>query len=492
MSKVNDKGLFAKGVKKSLISRLNDTEYEFLVHALTACNRILPHTVTEKWKWSKELTKTAAWSKSIDAKQRRGIGLSIHVPRKHGCLFSVLTRRVPGEGVRKVRRVLDLIELAVCKRIVQSAAEALEVSEDLQFPDKKMQHRVQPSKKSSISKSRRRGIASQVLDELRRSFDDRIVVDHLKDINKLSFDLGDLVEFLRVLSEQSYENKSLSFGVLIEKETASTPGHKFIFPEDFVEEKRFKAFTDGYRSAYALDQVGHVLKLVDLEKLGVGTAHGKHYFPEWSRNIALSSRRGTIGFSLTRQGDILYFEDGSLQFTRRAGKWQYWNHSFIIDLLKNKARAQRVDPKKVGKVVAKLYKYALDVSFRRSGGLFVILGKAKDLKSIVRKGDAIHDPNRPMQHRDFEHFLVDGTILGLERNVVLELSSIDGALVFSNNGRLLAYGAVLEPTKKSNIRKVEGSRSKAAVGASYFGVSIKISSDGGITMYEKGTSFIEV
>ncbi len=466
MNQSSDKGLFYKGVKRSLKTKLSDAEYEFFIHTLTAFSRILPHTVIEPWKKSATLKKTKAWWKSVGGEQRRGIGLSIKVPQLETCLESVLTRLVPGEGVRLIRRVPDTTELAVCKRIVEAITKEMQLIQNL--------------KQNNISH------------ELHRSFDDRVVVDHLKHENQLEFDFGNLVEFLRILSEQSYENKSLSFGVLIKKGTKSTSSHKFTFPEDFENEKRFKAFTDGYRSAYLLDRAGGILSLVDLEKLAANNVHGEHYFPEWSRNIALSSRLKTIGLSLTRQGDILYFEDGSLNFTRRAGKWQYWNHAYIIDILKNKARAQRVDTNKLGKVVSTLYRYALDVSFRRSGGLFVILRNSKKLHNIVRQGDAMTDKQRLALHKEFEHFLSKRTILGIDRNVIMELSSIDGALVFSNNGRLLAYGTVLESKKKSHVSKVEGSRSKAAVASSHFGISIKISSDGGISMYENGKSFMEI
>ncbi len=515
MSQATDKGLFARGVKRSLMSNLFDAEYEFLINALTAFTRILPHTETEEWKIVRDTTESSAWWKTIDGEQRRGIGLIIYVPQLNACLESMVTRRVPGEGVRNVRRVPDSTEMAVCKRIVESASQTLrristkvdgDVINDLETGVEQSTARESKTLGTRVQRMRRRILRSvegtleklqtpappEMVDELRRNFDDRIVVDYLKEFNQLSFDLGDLIEFLRVLSEQSYENKAMSFGVLIKRETDASSKHNFVFPLDFEREKRFKAFTDGYRSAYVLDRAGHILELVDLEELGAKGVRGEHYFPEWSRNIALSSRRGTIGLSLTRQGDILYFENGSLKFTRRAGKWQYWNHAYIIDILQNKVRAQRVDPKKLGKVVATLYRYALDVSFRRSGCLFVILGRVKDLQQIVRKGDALADSKRLKQHKDFERFLANRTILGLDRNVVLELSAIDGALVFSNTGRLLAYGAVLEPAKKSHIRKVEGSRSKAAVGASHFGISIKISSDGGITMYEEGKPFIEV
>ena len=65
-------------------------------------------------------------------------------------------------------------------------------------------------------------------------------------------------------------------------------------------------------------------------------------------------------------------------------------------------------------------------------------------------------------------------------------------VVLDNGGRILAYGAVLDPKKKGRLRGTEGSRTKAAIGASNYGLAIKISSDGDITVYHDGEKFIRM
>jgi hypothetical protein len=57
---------------------------------------------------------------------------------------------------------------------------------------------------------------------------------------------------------------------------------------------------------------------------------------------------------------------------------------------------------------------------------------------------------------------------------------------------MLAFGAVLRPKKSGRLRGSEGSRTKAAIGASFYGLSVKISSDGDITVYHKGREFITI
>ena len=69
---------------------------------------------------------------------------------------------------------------------------------------------------------------------------------------------------------------------------------------------------------------------------------------------------------------------------------------------------------------------------------------------------------------------------------------MDGAVVLDNSGRIRAYGAVLQPKKTGKLRGTEGSRTKAAIGASNYGLAVKISSDGDISVYYKGSEFIRV
>jgi hypothetical protein len=107
----------------------------------------------------------------------------------------------------------------------------------------------------------------------------------------------------------------------------------------------------------------------------------------------------------SRQGDILVFDGGTLRFTHRNGRRQYWNHNHILNLLRDRAKAQTVSSKVVNDVIVAIYLGALDVSFRRSGSLFVILHNRRKLREIERFGDAIGDGNRTLADRDFDKVL---------------------------------------------------------------------------------------
>jgi DNA integrity scanning protein DisA with diadenylate cyclase activity len=80
----------------------------------------------------------------------------------------------------------------------------------------------------------------------------------------------------------------------------------------------------------------------------------------------------------------------------------------------------------------------------------------------------------------------------LSRSVAVELASLDGAVVLANSGEILAYGAILQPKKIGRTRGTEGSRTKAAIGASKYGIAVKVSSDGDIKVYFDGKDFIGI
>lgn len=112
-----------------------------------------------------------------------------------------------------------------------------------------------------------------------------------------------------------------------------------------------------------------------------------------------------------------------------------------------------------------------------------------NVRQMVLKGDAISDARRHRMHKEFDKALRAKRIQTLSRRLMVELASLDGAVVLDNQGSIVAYGAVLNPRKKGKIGPAEGSRTKAAIGASKYGIAVKVSSDGDITFFEDGKPF---
>lgn len=444
--------------KKSRLRRdLGEDAYEYLLGAAGAFERLLPHTRISSWtKRSEPNRKRASWG----SEERREINVCIGLGNFDGrSLHAQVSRRSAPTGVGNVRRTLDKRELDLCRRIATLASDTL-ASHDI-------------------------AASASTLMALRSRFDEDVVADHLRGQHDLRLDLRALFESLRTLAGQTYENSAIALGCILDPDESGDGG--VTFPDDFVDRKKFYALTDGFRTSYMLSRSGGLLKILDLERSEPRvTVTDREFFPEWASDMARLSRGRRCGVALTRAGDILVFEDGSLRFTYRFGKWRYLNHRHIVDLLKNLARVQNVAPHRIGTVAKSVYRTALDVSFRRSGGLIVVLGAVRDLRKVVRRGDAIDDERRAPQDRALDAALPGTSIQGISRRVLAELASLDGAIVLANSGKLLAYAAILTPRKKGRIRAAEGSRTKAAIGASNYGLAVKVSADGGIEVFSNG------
>jgi hypothetical protein len=438
---------------------------EFLEHSIGSFQRILPHVEISEWvqvPWEKL---ESVW---VDPKRREirvtiPIGSPLHLDSRS--LTATVRRRSVAVASRAARRTLDTREFDICKRIATRISEVLKDN---------------PSE-----------ISGATMRAIRDSFDEDVIAQHIEIHYNLQMSITTLFADLHILSEQSYENKALAFGCIIDSDKRDAPTYAN-FPRQFLASKKYKALSDGFRTAYYVSGKGALLDFIDLEGFGQRELTGHNYYPVWAERLARNSRGRRYGIALSRQGDILVFDGGTLRFTHRNGRWQYWNHSHILNLLRDRAKAQKVSSRTVNEVIVAVYLGALDVSFRRSGGLFVILHNRRKLRQIVRFGDAIGDSRRTLADKDFDQ-VFDGTqIQYVAPMALVELAALDGAIVLANDGGILAYGAVLTPKKAGQLRGTEGSRTKAAIGASNYGLAVKISSDGDIDVFHDGKSFMRV
>lgn len=449
-----------------LAKHLSLEERDFLEHACEAISRLLPHVDVSQWQedaWGKT---EAVWSTSSRSEIRISIGIR---PRNYsaGRLIRCAVRRKKDKkfSTSVAGASLDSREHAICGLIAVQVNAIL--GNGAAYPENS-------------------------LPAIRREFDETIVAKQIAEHHGFQFDLSEILSVMHALSGQTYENKQVSFGCVIDPGLALSEGPDF--PRSYTEAKKFRALSDGFRTAYVVSRFGKLVRFVDLEQYTTQELTEKHHYPEWSRLIARASRNKKCGIALSRQGDILVFDDGALRFTYRFGRWLYWNHAHLKNLLRDLARAPSANKIVTGNVVGSIYRAALDVAFRRTGSLFVIAHNRRKVPDFVRRGDEVGGEGKSDIERYFEKNLMGARIQNIPRTVLVELASLDGAIVVSNSGELLAYGAVLSPKKfgRGRLKGAEGSRTKAAIGASTYGVSVKVSSDGDITIYHKNKQYLKV
>jgi hypothetical protein len=447
-----------------LRSRIGPEGYAFLEHAVGAIERILPHIEISKCREISGWRKPGAVWTSPQRTQLR-VTISIRDKTYAGSLTAFVQRRsVPVGQQNASHRILDLREQDICRRIALQISQVLTVNSSA----------VNPASLQAVS----------------ASFDEIVIATHLQKHHDLEISLRDLFIAIHKLAEQTYENKALTFGCILDRRAHTNS--LMVFPRDFLGNKKYRALSDGYRTAYYLSSKGQIVDFVDLDMLEKRELTGKHFFPSWAKTMAKASRDRKCGIILSRQGDLLVFDEGSLRFTYRYGKWQYWNHAHLLMLLRDRARAQHVQPNFLGRLIGQIYRSALDISFRRCGALFVVLRNAHNLDMIARPEDVRDGFRRSPTDIAFDNAVSSKASGVVPHAVIVELASLDGAVVLNNAADLLAYAAVLRPRKSGRLRGSEGSRTKAAIGASFYGLAIKVSSDGDITVYHGGKEFIRI
>jgi hypothetical protein len=296
--------------------------------------------------------------------------------------------------------------------------------------------------------------------------------------------IGSYIKFLRSMAAQTYESQKLSYGLIL----LDTKKRKASAVLEF-DNKRFKRLTDGFSTALTLDRNGSIVDIVSLtpSRENKNSSLGR---PWWLSALAdTSARKGGMGMALTRGGDILVVYGRELLFSQRVGEWRIWRHKSILGAIQDSWRVKGRKGK-LERVLAMLYKVALDLSFRRSGGLLVVAeSRAKAWKLVSSDNDLIGAESRTDAERALDGRLASANVLTLDRRVLADLASLDGALVIDRTGKLVAYGAMVRSAGNS---REQGARTRAAEGASKLGLAIKISSDGGIAVFRKGRKVLSL
>lgn len=447
---------------------LGEAGVDFLEWGLGAIERILPHSRISSWtEIAPEKVSGAVWTSPRRTEVRVTVVVGSSEDRAPKSLQAMVQRRNVPVGGQDNLRTLDLTEHDICKRVASRLGQVLCRDPGLH--------------------------GSGSLRSLKDAFDEQVIIDHLLEHHGLDLDLNEVLNAIHKLAEQTYENKSLAFGAILDPALYFPDCGGPIFPQELFSSKKYKALSDGFRTAYHVSTCGHLVNFVDLaafRKKKKLTA--RHHFPEWLEDLAGASRDRCCGIALSQQGDILLLDEGSLRFSYRYGHWHYWNHSHLTGLLSDRARAQHVAPRDIGEIVRSIYRAALDVSFRRTGGMFVLLRNKQKLDQIVPRGDELGSSTKGGADAEFDGLLQGKKVQSLPRRILVELASLDGAVVVANSGNILAFGSVLQPKKKGRLKGTEGSRTKAAIGASHYGLVLKISADGDITVYHDGKEFLRV
>lgn len=202
------------------------------------------------------------------------------------------------------------------------------------------------------------------------------------------------------------------------------------------------------------------------------------YNPEFLQPMKSILRENEFSAHLTTRGDIVVMNKWGILASSRKGAW----HSYQADAMKNAL----VDAfGKVYRVGCNMFELALDLSYRRHGGLLVfdpehkaINAIANDDSRLVREAGIAPSDRQALFEVVRAAPMGNSQIFSTIKRRLVELASLDGAVIFDEK-EVLAIGAMI--SHHPDVGNHFGARETAAHSAlRWGGRPMKVSADGDI------------
>jgi hypothetical protein len=296
---------------------------------------------------------------------------------------------------------------------------------------------------------------------------DLSIIKYVFKQNELNF--LKLFEKIYYWRNKTYEGSSVNLGIEIEENTY--PKYEKVNILDIFEEDYIAPIGDGLNTFIRIDKDGYINGMSVYEKEDKNA-----YIPIRFSNI--SKNMSSQFIILTRLGDIIIIENSRLKFAKKGNFWVEYNHEKLISRLT--ASSNILDTK----LKNSIYLSCLDVSFAKTGGLICIIADEQNFNLNQIVDDNYLAGTKNVEKTNFFKVLTTSrNFQSLERQIRKELLAIDGGLILSSSGKIVSIGTIVKLPGGSSG---EG-RTAAAIALSYFGIAIKISNDGYIQLFRKGS-----
>ena len=300
------------------------------------------------------------------------------------------------------------------------------------------------------------------------------------------------IDVLRVAALSSYENRSISSGVLVlgEDDDPVRPrriatDHAYRYSQALTAIKSFYRLCDGIETLFLVNRAGIVLDIVEIARYAAAVPLQVPCATRYRPHAMATAGTRHLSIVLSPSHEIKMFADGVQTFSFRNARWH------LLDLqAKYEMWAAAIGN---APLAERLFQTAFDLADSREGALFVVLrDPATGLPQLVAPADQLdavrHTGGTVPTRGQLMHMLRGRNACELDPAVLAGLARTDGATVMDPAGRLLAVGAILlhsEPPEPHSNLAVEGARTTAAMAAGRFGAVLKVSEDGLITFYDQ-------
>ena len=283
----------------------------------------------------------------------------------------------------------------------------------------------------------------------------------------------DLSFLLDYWSNRTYEGNKISFAIKIRD---ITNAKKVFFDE--CKQDYFASLSNGVDEYIQLNDSGEVDKIIFCEEKDLNAQAPLRFL-----KLAKASNDCVIT-ALTRNSEILIFKDEKIWAAKRNMQWILYTHDTYLK------KMSLGIPKWTKNLKETMYQTALDTSFTKTGAILAMLfydEKKEEIENIIGKDKLlVSDSESNKKIKTIRNLIKksDGELYKFQelgRALRAELASMDGALIFSTAGEILAIGAIINQVDKGQNNG--GGRSAATKMLAKYGIAMKISNDTYIECY---------
>lgn len=312
---------------------------------------------------------------------------------------------------------------------------------------------------------------------LERQLIERKIVNKWMQINKYDENWFEFFDFCNLIEYKTYENSNIGFTFLYKPDVATSS------ISVLTECKNQKILDVLAESQHTYIKIGKSWNVLEYGHVNTGENYIEdekyRIIPSFLEPYQSILSNGECGITRTKRGDlILYSKDGILASCRK-GNWKIYDpYTFknsVGDILNLKYY-----------MACNLTSILFDLSYRRHGALILFDINDSIDNIILNQNSILNKSINPLYNilkESLEKIDLDARYTkDLHRPLILELASIDGAIVFDKEGKLKSFGSIIK--NHDNADNEEGARSTAAKSAFNYMKSpvFKISSDGEISI----------
>jgi hypothetical protein len=285
-----------------------------------------------------------------------------------------------------------------------------------------------------------------------------------------------VISILSNWSQQTYEGQRIAFSVGVETRVDIDGGVDFM---ELIHKDFLKVVSNGHDTLLCISGNGCVSRHETLEHPDDSE---KLFSPVRYAPLAHWTKSNeNVVVALNRNGEILLFKKGQICFAKRRGSWRYFAHKSVLQQFTDDAMSKRssIDLRMA------IYLTSLDVAFARTGGCIGVINSdmrvAFSASSCISNMDNFGDSANNQKAKTLRCLIAGKKFQELSRLFRLELVSIDGSTIIDHSGRFISAGAIISVEGGSP----GGGRQLAAETISVYGIGIKISNDGYISVINK-------